>query len=130
MSAKSKLIAFMQYKANQLFKASNINYFTEKDQKDIEKWDNISCKKIWNFIVKEIERGKEGLSARLCPYCIKYRIWSNECENYECEYGKRHGFCYQSDSDFQKIKEECNDHELLPNKWYKKIIKRIEDEIL
>lgn len=132
MTAKEKLIKFMELKAEKIKELSNNTidyYFTEEDKKDILNWDNKIAEKIWTKIKSSIKYLKaSGLSRHVCPFCIYYKFKIDVFEKcINCTYGQRHGYCFLVDSDYDKI-SKTNIKYYLTNDWYLKIIKLIEEK--
>ena len=109
-------------------------YYDYRDAKEIDTWDELKATQIWNQLKKEIlNYYSNGLSASTCPWCIGFG-----CS--ECKYKERHYRCSHFDSDFTNITKdaieqwgdiiyECMGMIYFSNKWYRKIIKEIENEI-
>lgn len=61
-------------------------------------WSDADCERVANDIIDEDEF---GFSSATCPFCIynhNLHIREEKCE--ECSYGKRHGICGNTGSDY------------------------------
>ncbi|RLF88052.1 hypothetical protein DRN34_00300 [Thermococci archaeon] len=134
MSAKEKIIKFMEKKAERIKDKWGYDfYFNKKDKKEIKEWDNELAERVWGVLVHNImENDACCLSNSTCPFCILAELICTNCSFTErcfaCGYGLRHGYCADSHSDFAKIAQfhyTCN---IFSNEWYRKVIKEIESQ--
>jgi hypothetical protein len=128
MIPNEKIIMFMQAKNDYLKEnGCKIKYFLKSDEKEILSWDENEAQGIWNFFIKK-KKFFSGISCDNCPFCIY-----NDYDCDICGYSKRHKKCYYENSTaskisnfFEKIYISTND--LPDNKFYKKLINRIENK--
>ncbi|RLB83727.1 MAG: hypothetical protein DRH24_06525 [Deltaproteobacteria bacterium] len=134
MDAREKLIMLMKKKAEEIKKRVGRNiYFSRDDKKEILRWDLVIAREVWEKIKTNVFVFKQGgLSSYVCPFCIYYEIlhWDRadieRCEM--CGYGARHGCCFYEDSDYRRIYDKMIPAIVFSNRWYKKVIKEIEEE--
>ncbi|HDD43418.1 MAG TPA: hypothetical protein ENG63_00950 [Candidatus Desulfofervidus auxilii] len=134
MKTQKKLIRLMKEKAKVIQEITGIDYyFVKEDEKDILEWEDGIAEMVWIEIKRNVfEQMANGLSSDVCPYCIKQSLlFLGLSKCVACEYGSRHGFCYQIGSDFNKIisNKKLSISRFLTNDWYKKIINNIEKEV-
>lgn len=127
MNAKQKIIMFMTHKDRMVahhLGEGGIRYFTEEDEKDIQKWTDLTCEYVWSEIRKYIVLlGRKGLITSLCPYCLVNLVNWPECN--ECQYMERHGNCSEESSDFHKIVAKLSRtrvEEIFSNDYYVQLI--------
>jgi hypothetical protein len=126
MTYQEKLIAFMEgkkKKLNEIAKESNSeipDYFTEKDSRNINKWDDEKSKYVWTHMMGR-ENKLEGLGNGVCPFCIYY---NDLCSI--CDYPLNHGPCNYAPCDYLTLKKKIN-FKLLTNEFYKNLIQDIEE---
>jgi len=124
----------MERKAQKIKELTGFDfYFLEEDKKDILNWGDEISQLVWRTIEENVQyRNASGLTCEVCPFCVYYEYvfgdlgLESKCE--KCSYGFRHGCCYHSDSDYQKIMEKKFYIKTMTNEWYKRIIKEIEQE--
>jgi len=131
MEYKKRLIKLMEWQSKKLEKYSKIPYFTEKDKKAIEKWDETTCKIIWNLFVSFIKLHKhEGLDWKTNPFCLYNLLNVIDCK--DCPYGENHGICNDENSDYMKLLDELHIKHLIAtnniftNKCYHAFIRHAE----
>jgi len=134
MDAKTKLIRFMELKAQYLSSAFGISpekYFREEDRKAILSWDQDRAQTCWEAIAFNAER-YEGLGSDLCPFCIYHQLELLELDCDACEYAKHHGACPEFGSDWNQITSRmklelgATAHYRAPsNEVYREILSRI-----
>jgi len=105
MTAKEKIIMFMEAKQKRLNKYGKFNYFNEKDAEAIKQWNETEAQKVWEGITDTIINNTnykfnvDGLTADTCPSC---NYWRYNCRR--CEYGQNHGICTTNEnSDYYQI---------------------------
>jgi len=87
MTSKEKLIELL-YAKSEMVSTMCTEYFTKEDREDIGNWDDNACDFTWYTIYNADPPTKSGLSAEVCPWCIKH---NNDCNG--CTYKDRHGQC-------------------------------------
>jgi hypothetical protein len=110
MTAKEKLIRFLEKKNEIVKEMTGLSYITKEDIEDIKNWKDKNSEKAWETIVLNMEMSSFRTSKNkivlpndcfLCPWCIIYD--DEDCNN--CGYKKRHGDCESANSLYKKI---CN----------------------
>ena len=125
----------MEAKAQKIKELTGFDfYFLEEDKKEILDWDDKLAEKVWQEIkIKVMCFHASGLSCSVCPFCQYYEFlyWSEpyffRCE--KCGYARRHGDCFQVNSDYHKIMKKKSYVKTMTNEWYKKVIEEIEEAI-
>jgi hypothetical protein len=102
MSNKQILIAVMKFKADLIKKFTDIDLLVEDDFKEIETWDEETCRKIIVRIRAAKERNDET-DILICPWCLRFMDLEEEC--LDCNYKERHGWCLNKSetSTYQRI---------------------------
>jgi len=143
MKAKTKILKFLQAKNNLIFQTTGLRYIYLKDLEYIDNLSTADADMIWDSITRMIYNRSadrtQGLCANACPWCISKELTIiNGCD--ECSYATNHGKCYRSKVSqkfyasgydmvhWYLIDKKINHNELLSNKWYKQLIKSIEQK--
>ena len=124
MKDKEKLIKFVQLKNEIIEKETGINYVTQKDIDDIKKWKKNEYEETYQILIENIDDDKTyGLGEATCIWCIK----NNPLPCLDCEYGKKHGICFQAGSLYDNYRTD-EMIKIFTNEVYQKLIQKIEDE--
>jgi len=132
MTAKEKIIKFMEKKAERIKEKWGCDfYFNEGDKKEIEAWDEALAERVWGILIYNIKTNEACcLSDSTCPFCILAELicpsdsFTERC--FSCGYGLRHGYCNDINSDFAKIAQFHYTGYVFSNEWYRKVIEEIE----
>lgn len=118
-NGKEKLIEYVELKTEKIKELFGFEYTNEKDIKEIEKWSETKCNKIYEKMKGYIMTGQsESIGTWSCPWCI-----ANDVRCSHCNYYKRH----ENDKKCVCIVSIDTHPSRLTNKIYKNIIKTIED---
>lgn len=99
LTPQEKLIRFMELKRD----CTIPEYFTKEDADDIRGWGPHLSQDIWIDICEYVSPDKPLFLGGTCPFCVKSELTGGViCE--DCGYGKRHGICDDSDSDFREAR--------------------------
>ncbi len=124
MEFKDKLIKFVQLKHEIIEAETHINYVSQEDIDDIQKWNECKCEEIYFDLLHNISNDKTyGLGESTCIWCLKNIPFP--C--LDCEYGKKHGICFQAGSLYNKYRTDKT-IKLFTNEVYHKLVQKIEDE--
>jgi len=134
MKNTEKLVVFMREKKGEIVKVAGTKFgelhFTEEDAEELLGLSEDTAEEIYVRIKKEVDLfDTDGFSSGTCPFCY---IVSDNCNI--CKYGERHKKCLTFDSDYQKLFAEFMRRnvyfdEILPNDFYKGLIKEIEKQV-
>jgi len=118
-NGRKKLIKYIELKTKLIKELFDIEYTNKDDIKEVKKWTEIKCNKIYEKIKDHIMIGHvESIGTWSCPWCIANNVI---CSN--CNYYKRH-----EDDERCICKVSIDPHpSRLTNKMYKNIIKIIEE---
>lgn len=124
MSDKEKLIKFVLLKNEIIEKETGIKYVEQEDIDDIQKWKEGECEEIYYELIQTISNDKTyGVGESTCIWCLK----NNPLVCFDCEYGKKHGICFQAGSLYDSYRTD-EVMKMFTNEIYKNIIQKIEDE--
>ncbi len=122
-TSKDKIIKYLIEKNDFIFRKTRLKYFYKADYGEIKGWSDEDCDKIWETLI----HGEKRNIGNLCPWCIIRDYKNNTCS--ECQYGKRHGKCYNPDKGWYVIKnrldDKINDEDCI--KEFEKIINKINE---
>ncbi len=119
MTSKEKLIKFMELKHDIFFKATGIQYFTERDKNLIKKWRDEDCDRIFDTIESNILfTPANSIAGAVCPFCIFHRGDCNQCTYSRLDICIT---CYFYNTQY-------NLYELLSNKVYREILEKVNNE--
>lgn len=93
MEDVDKIIEYMKCKGS----LTSPKYFTDEDEQDIKSWERDRIKLIWNKITRL--ESSDRFYTDDCPFCIYQNSKGRTCSS--CSYGKRHGICNNTDSDWK-----------------------------
>ena len=145
---QKRIAEFMWDKNKRLKKLKIVaDYMTGEIEKEIFKWKSKDAKRVYNKLKNNIfddDLLVVGLRSNNCPYCLKMDAVDRAC--FFCFYGKIQGMCDDSNSVIRNIKKELNKAiddcsgyckfsakylliRIFSNKYYRKLIKKIENNI-
>jgi len=96
---------FCKYKKTLIVRYTGIEYYDERDIKEIGSWPENDCKTVLSSIEAALLK-KVPLDANLCPWCVLPGIHSqfekfHPCKS--CGYATRHGNCGEGSSIYALI---------------------------
>ena len=131
MTYKKKIIKFMSIMADILecFDIQPQLYFNKYDKDNICGWKRSQAKRIWKWVLSEIQYETHGSKVILNPFCLYSDIYSTGyCD--DCKYSFGHLECKNTYSDFSLVQDMLNLKKLsfcrlFNNGMYKDIIGQI-----
>jgi len=135
MNCSEKLVAFMEGKKAEIAEAIGDKfgelYFNKQDKENLLSLSEEKAEGIYEKIERRINTlSAEGLPTGLCPFCC---ITDDICSM--CMYKDIHKKCDIGESDYKKVYNELERKgffvcEVFSNKFYRKLIAKIEEEDL